>query len=268
MKIRAVFTLAVIFILLASFFTASSFSQGDKLIVHWRDRPPYIFKDNNNQVKGVMVELLEEAVKQLGYELEWQNVPFAQSLQQLKRMKPVIVPRIRKTKEREAFVKYLGPIGFARTRVLFLVHKKDKDILGSYEDLYKYSIGVKRGTTYNDKFDKDTRIKKIVSVDDKNMAKMFNGGRFRIMAIADLVSILTALDNAGIDDYVFASYIIYNEGSGYYFGVPKTSEFEKVYDDLNGILADMMAKGETKKFFERYDLGDSVWFDEENLVTN
>ncbi|MFD2205943.1 substrate-binding periplasmic protein [Kiloniella antarctica] len=268
MKKHAVYMLAVIFILFTSLFSASSFSQGDKLIAHWRDRPPYIFKDNNDQIKGVMVELLEEAVKQLGYELEWQDVPFAQSLQQVKRMKPVIVPRVRKTEEREAFVKYLGPIGYARTRVLFLVHKSDKHLLGSYEDLYKYLIGVKRGTTYNDKFDKDPRIKKIVSIDDKNMVQMFKGGRFKIMAIADLVSIQTALNNAGIDDYVFASYIIYNEGSGYYFGVPKTSELEKVYDNLNDILADMMAKGETKKFFERYGLGDTVWFDEDNLVTN
>ncbi len=268
MKINVPLIFTAIIILFTSLFTGSSFAQGDKLIAHWRDRPPYIFKDNKGQIKGIMVDLLEDAVKRLGYELEWRNIPFARSLQLLKQKKPVIVPRMRKTEEREAFTKYLGPVAFTGTRVLFLVRKKDKDLLGSYDDLYKYSIGVKRGTTYSGRFDKDMGIQKIFSIDDKNMAQMFDAGRFKIMAIADREAILAALDKAGIDDYAFASYIIHNKSGGYYFGTPKDSELDKVYQDLNGILADMMTRGETKQFFDRYGAGDTSWFEEKNQATN
>ncbi len=95
-------------------------------------------------------------------------------------------------------------------------------MLNSYDDLYKLKVGVKRGTAYFDKFNHDKKIKKAISLDDKNMAKMFAANRFDTMIILDKNSIETALKKISCTDYSYANYK-YIQRIGIYYGMSKKS---------------------------------------------
>ena len=243
-------------------FVETSSAESTALTAHWRDRPPYLLKTEDNQYQGILVDILETAAQEAGYEIRWKEVPFARSLQVLQANTPAIVPRMRITEERAVYSNYIGPVAFHRSQIYFLVKRADKDLIQTYSDLRKYTVGVKRGTVYGKVFDEDKAIKRLPSIDDDNMARMFGANRFRIMAIADKKAIEQALKKAGHKDYVFSSFVITNGDEGYYYGVPKTSPRSVEYEKLNQVLQRMLKSKETREYFDKYGVGDQFWFEQ------
>ncbi|WP_419905795.1 substrate-binding periplasmic protein [Kiloniella sp.] len=257
---RAFITLVLSLLLIN--FSCLTFAEDLVLTAHWRDRPPYLTKTADQRYSGILVEILEEAAQKSGFKIAWREVPFARSLQILQRKSPAIVPRMRITEDRALYSNYIGPVAYHRSQIHFLVHKDDLNLIQEFKDLYLYTIGVKRGTVYGKVFDENHDIKRLQSIDDDNMAKMFRAGRFRVMAIADKKAIEEALKRAGHNNYVFSNFVITNGDEGYYYGVPKYSPQTKAYQELNVALLEMLEAGETKRYFEKYGVGEQFWYEQ------
>ncbi|MFC2140432.1 substrate-binding periplasmic protein [Candidatus Auribacterota bacterium] len=242
----------VVFLIIFMITATRLFAEEKILKADFRHRPPEMMVAEANK-SGPLKDIIEEAAEKIGCKIKWRIAPFARSLQGLKIGKVDIVPRTIKNKEREVFVNYLGPIGYQQKDLLFLIRKGQEGLINSYEDLHKFRVGVKQSTAYFDRFNHDPKIKKIISIDDENMAKMFVRSRFDTMIILDKKAIELALANIGFTDYSYANYK-YIQKIGNYYGMSKKSLEANIYLKLNEILLEMAKSGRVTEIYKNYNL--------------
>jgi len=234
------------------FFITITHAQDNTLRADFRLRPPEMVVDGNEKL-GPLKDILEIAVKKLGYKIKWRMTPFPRSLSDLRDGKIDILPRTVKTVKREKFVNYLGPIGYQDKTIYFLVKKGFEDMIQSYDDLKSLKIAVKRKTAYFKRFNEDDSLDKTASMDDDNMVKMFDRGRFDAMAILDVDALESALKKYKITDYTYAKYK-YHQRNGNYYGMSKISKHHKLYEKLNEVLLNMVKSGEITQVYKLHGI--------------
>ncbi|NQY93457.1 MAG: transporter substrate-binding domain-containing protein [Campylobacteraceae bacterium] len=234
------------------YFATFIHAQDNILRADFRQRPPEMIIDGEKKL-GPLKDILEIAAQKLGLIVKWRNTPFPRSLSDLKDGKIDIIPRTVKTQKRETFVNYLGPIGYQDKTIFFLVKKGYEHMIQSYDDLKSLKIAVKRKTAYFKRFNEDTTLHKEESMDDDNMVKMFDRGRFDTMAILDVASLEIALKKYKITNYSYAKYK-YSQRNGNYYGMSKTSKHSELYEQLNAILKNMAKTGEVTKIYNLHGI--------------
>lgn len=217
-----------------------------------RQRPPeMIVNEKTGSCSGPLLDILGEAARKVGYGVEWRTAPFQRSYQELQLGSVDVVPRVILTEKRKALVAYLGPIGYQQKNIVFLVKKGQENLVNAYDDLRKVRIGTKRDTAYFKRFNENTTINKVLSLDDENMAKMFAANRFNTMIILDVPAIEKALRDIGVSDYAYANYK-YVQKIGNYYGMSKKSEHIGIYPDLNAALLDLVESGRVQEIYTKY----------------
>lgn len=241
-------------LLLCIFFSVPTFLlAGEKiLLADFRHRPPEMILENN-QRKGPLKIILEEAAGAAGYKIVWRNAHFARSLTDLETGKIDIIPRMIKNPEREKFSLFLGPIGFQNKDILFLVRKGEENKINRYEDLAGLQIEIKRKTAYFPRFDKDSSLNKHENLDDLNMAKMFKRGRFDTMPVLDRSSLEAALTKIGMTNFSYANYRFKNT-IGNYYGFSKKSSTQDAFQPLQRSLLHMVSSGKIEKIYKQFNL--------------
>ncbi|WP_108650389.1 substrate-binding periplasmic protein [Dongshaea marina] len=223
----------------------------DSLNADIRHRPPEMILESKSKSSGPLKTIIEEAVSAIGFKIKWRAAPFPRSLHGLKYGSVDIVPRLIRTREREEFVLYLGPIGCQTKDILFLVKKGQESLINRYEDLYLIKVGVKRATAYFQPFDSDSKIDKDQQKDDANMAGMFMRGRFKTMAVLDKTAIESALSAHEFNDYSYANYR-YRQVIGNYYGMSRLSAHAKQYEKLNTVIKQMATSGRVAEIYQSY----------------
>lgn len=225
----------------------------DKILyADFRHRPPeMILKDG--QQSGPLKIILEEAASTIGYTIKWRNAHFARSIKDIEKGRIDIIPRMIRNTKREKFANYLGPIGYQKKDILFLVRKGEEESIKTYEDLQGLRIEIKRKTAYFERFDQDTSLNKRENLDDENMAKMFKYGRFDTMPVLDKVSLESALRKINMTDYSYAKYKHINR-IGNYYGMSKFSTNASVYDILNESLLQLKQSGRVAEIYQEHNV--------------
>ena len=232
---------------------ATVLGQERELMADFRHRPPEMVVEGQ-RFSGPLKDIIEEAAAKVGYRVNWRLAPFSRSLHGLESGDVDIVPRTIRNAEREAFVNYLGPIAYQQKDIVFLVKKGKAGSIQRYEDLYDFTVGVKRKTAYFPRFDKDPAIRKRVTQgDDYVLARMFIGGRFDTVAILDRTAIESALAGYGFNDYTYAEYR-HVQRIGNYYGMSKRSPRAAIYAGLNKVLADMVVSSRVAEIYVNYGL--------------
>ncbi|MBF0147349.1 MAG: transporter substrate-binding domain-containing protein [Magnetococcales bacterium] len=222
----------------------------DKVLqADYRPRPPEMVVAEGERISGPLKEILEEAAGKHGYQVVWRVVPFPRSLHDLETGEVDIVPRVIQSPERDAFVSFLGPIGYQDKDIQFLVRKGQEGRIKTYDDLMAMVVGVKLKTAYFEAFDKDTRIRKETAADDHNLARMFIGGRFETVALLDRSAMEGVLAGLGFKDYSFAEYR-FRQQIGNFFGMSKKSPHADLFPALNETLRDMSLKGRVTELYK------------------
>lgn len=220
----------------------------------FRHRPPEMVLDEQAKTMvSPLKDILEEAAANVGYRVEWTARPFARSIHELQLGTVDIVPRTIRNEEREAFVQFLGPIATQNRDILFLVKPGDEARIKSYEDLYQVTVGAKRSTFYFERFNSDLALRKMESLDDENMARMFIKGRFDTMIVLDRAAIENALKQLGYDRFSYADFRQFNQIK-HYFGMSRNSPHIAIFDELNRALLDMVASGRINQIYHAYGL--------------
>ena len=227
-------------------------AEDSSLRADYRQRPPeMVIDEKTGRFSGPLIDILEEAARKIGHRIKWRKAPFQRSYKELQLGLVDVEPRVILTEERKAFVAYLGPIGYQRKDIVFLVRKGREGLLKLYDDLHKIRVGTKRDTAYFKQFNEDKDINKILSLDDKNMAKMFAANRFDTMIILDVSAIEEALKDINFSDYSYANYR-YVQKIGNYYGMSKKSPRIGLYEKLNAALLGLARSGRVKEIYENY----------------
>jgi len=242
----------LLFLITLSSSIAASAMSDDVLMADFRHRPPEMLI-NDGVLTGPLKDILDEAAHQLGYRVKWRQIPFARSLRMLRNGETDIVPRTIHTLDREAYINYLGPIGHQIKNIVFVVKKGQESRLTNYQDLTGLKIGVKRKTAYFPRFNQDKALHKEEQLDDDNMVRMFEKGRFDVMAVLDKAALESAMLKHNIHDFSYAKYQ-FKQVIGNYYGMSQTSKNAALYSDLNRVLQEMLALGRIKEIYLNYGL--------------
>lgn len=240
-----------VFLTVAALSASLSSVRADTVTAHARPRPPELTVENG-AISGPLKDVLDEAVAKMGVTLAWENVPFPRSVQDLQSGKDVIVPRVRRTADREPYITFLGPIAVQKRKVYFLA-PNGKASVSKYEDLAGLTVGIKRGTAYFDRFDADKTLKKVESSDDGSLVNMLSAGRFDVIATVDKPALDATLKALNVTNVAYAPYQQAIDGENYY-GMAKNSGLAKRAAELDGILKNMAASGRVAAIYGKYNL--------------
>lgn len=161
----------VIFLMLTFFLVA----KGEEVFnVAVNDAPPYRIVEEGNY-NGIYIDIIKEVAKEAGIKLNFSNIPFKRSLEYMKDGQVDIMLGPNKNKEREQFMYFIEECPFPKEEKVFYV-ADEKNEIKKYEDLYGKTIEVLIGMVYFEKFDKDSKLNKVMASNYKNsILKVANG---------------------------------------------------------------------------------------------
>jgi len=113
---------------------------------------PYEFEEDG-QIKGIGIDIAEEAFNRMGYEVIKKNIPFSRAIEMLEKGDVDMITNVKNTVERQNIGVFSNePILITYTSIFV---KSDSDIkfTGDVEDLRNYKIGIVRDYTYGSEVD-------------------------------------------------------------------------------------------------------------------
>lgn len=238
-----------IFVILAFYVCMVSFlhAQNGIFKVDIRHRPPEMMVDGKS-FSGPLLDIIQEAAKNIGYKVEFREQHFKASLTALQKGGTDILPRTFWTKEREEVIDYIGPIGYQKKPVIFLVKPGKENLITKFEDLEKLTVAMKRGAYYFERFNKNKKIRKLELKDDDDMVKMFSIGRFDTMIVNDKKALESALKKHNITEYSFAKYTFYRKMGNHYGIAPNHPARER----LQNAIEEMIKTGRIDEIYSKY----------------
>ncbi len=124
--------------------------------VGWELWYPYQYKDNNEQLIGVDVSILNAIAKQMSAELFYEELPWKRHLRYIKTGQSDIAMGSSKTKAREAYAYFTQPYRLEEIKLFVLKEKAETMQLKSLADVMnsQYILGVERGYFYGEEYNK------------------------------------------------------------------------------------------------------------------
>jgi polar amino acid transport system substrate-binding protein len=167
MKRFVVVTIALMTVLVTCTFTWAGALDKDVVVVGTESTyPPYEFRDENNELKGFDIDLMEAIADKAGFKIEWQDMPFDSLIPALISNKiDIIAAGLSATPERAERVAFSIPYEISLST--FIV-KKGNDSIKAVEDLKGKTVTAQLGTvqeTYSKGLE-DVHVKAFQKFDD------------------------------------------------------------------------------------------------------
>lgn len=240
----------MLFILGACSFALGSEKEAIKLAAF--EYPPFYYEQNGN-IRGIAVELLEELCKRMDVNFKLKIYPLKRALGYLKDGNIDAILVLIKTTEREKYLAYTEPFITVRGLIWSAADRKDVKVdFEQLEDLKPYKIGATLGYSYGQKLDD---LLKTMNVDyakrDYNNYKKLMSHRIDIFPGNEIVAkglfkIYPEFKNKFVaSDKSFVEWILR-------MGVSKKSKFVFQIPKINAIFADLKKEGLIDKIVEKY----------------
>jgi len=137
-------------LLLTLLISISIFSEKIELVTF--EFPPYEYNEGG-QAKGFVVEIVTEAFKRMGKEVDIKVYPWVRALYNIKKGDSDAIFTAYKNSEREKFADYSEEILMEQTVSLFVSANSRISYDGDLSKLRRNTFGVTRGMSYGEKFD-------------------------------------------------------------------------------------------------------------------
>jgi len=203
----------------------------------------------NGRPEGLVVALLDDISKRMGFKVKFVEVSFHRGLYMLDNGDVDIMPGLFKRKDREEKYLYVEtPYRYERTSFLVL---RDGPKIDSYEDLRGLTIGTLEEVKYFNRFDSDdTLIKKPVLSDKLNMRKLMEG-RIDCFILAGEVA-KQKIAMAGGEKSIVQAAFQPRKNDGVYLVFSRRSPNKDLVEGLNKTLSSMDKEGELNRLYQRY----------------
>ena len=211
-----------------------------KLNIASTEYPPYYSENLPNG--GFLTEIVVEAFKRVGYEVEIKFLPFPRAVQETKEGKYDGLYSFWYRKEREEWFVYSDELPPPTERGFY--KQKDKDIsFRTFEDLRPYVIGVYRGAAMPPGFD-EASLKISEATDDEQNLRKLHKGRIDLALTENLVAkyvIRSQIPNA-VPDLEWLPPALHVENQFLVLS-KKTESYATILADFNRGLREIEADG-------------------------
>lgn len=225
--------------------------------VRWSDDPPYTWRAADGQVKGIVVDLVSEALARLNCTVTLVEMPWARGILSLQNGSLDILPSALKTPEREAFAYFSLPVNRS-PNVLFVStssarQKPIKQLAEVMDSDFRLGaqIGVAYGSEYQTLLQQPAFVAHLVFVNNRRGAwRMLAAGRLDGL-IADEVTGLQELQEMGLSQTIVRSGLVVS-GEAAAFALSKkalNADFAQRFDQA---LQAMFDDGSYQQIMQRY----------------
>ena len=249
------------FFVLLIFFTFSEQSaeaESRILIQGWESYPPLTYMDSQNNLTGLDIEIVQEICRRTGYEVKYQEAPWARLLLWLKNGTIQIASSATKTSEREKIAYFSDPY-YKESYIVFVRKGEAANYrIKGLQDLIdsSFRLGVIRANVYGAEFDqliKDPAFSKHieeVTSDVQNHKKLLSNRLDGFIEESSRMS--TEGRKTGIYEKVEPLFVI---GEDYmHFMFSKKSTTPEIAQMFNSELKKMRADGKYQELFKKYKL--------------
>ncbi len=238
--VKILFSLMLIF---STQLLAKKFTIG---IDNWT---PFVYFENN-EPKGLTVEVFKKLAKELNYDIEFKHIPWSRALNMMKNGEIDAMGNLSFSKKRAEFIEYAKPAFYSLKTRFYTLADSDFNIK-KHEDLYNYIFIVGQDYVYYDKFDNDPNIKKEFIHDRVADGTTTDASDIMInMLIKKRVKILISAN--AIMDHTIRKYSLENKikkleytnkANDYqYIGISKKSPFIKEMNKINEAMEKIVNK--------------------------
>lgn len=179
------------------------------------------------------------------------EVPFARRLIQLKNGDIDLLCGLLKKEDREKYGYFLTPPYKLKSNKYFFVRKGEGHRLQKYEDLYSLQVGVRIGSKYFSRFDKDSKLDKFSAASDEGRFKMLVSNRVDAVIHTDVYG-LYLLHNLRLQDKVEIAPYKYIKHNPVYMVISRKSKLFERKDDLEKVFQIMVKSGEIDQIIHAY----------------
>ncbi len=235
------------YLLIVSIFIMHGPVHAETIRVGLSDWPP--FSMHEEPIRGLDVDLWKAIANRMGLDLQISSCAWARCLLGLKNGTLDSMNSMAKNEEREKYTKYL--ISHMNNVTVFYVNEGNANIVTTYSDLYKYTIGFVRGSHYFEPFDSDTKINKYAAVHERQAMNMLLKKRFPVL-VGSNPNVEYQLKETGNSGRLVKTVYDPNIQVPLYFSISRKSRFIKMFDKFNSTLKRMVDEGEIENILARY----------------
>lgn len=212
--------------------------------------PFVMYDDKRDCLYGIDVDLTQEAFRRCGIELKSKLCTWDGCLYMLQKGTIDIIPAFSVDSSRSHYVDYSKPYR-DKARYSFFTKKGSGVRINSYEDLYKYQVGV-QDYIYNEKFNNDNRINKQMNDSDNNLyfKKLLMGQLDAIIINEYAGKYFLAKEN--LTDSVQIESFAFEEDSDNIMAFAKCNNLGKYSEMFHQQIENMKRDGTYKKIEDKY----------------
>lgn len=222
------------------------------VIIVSADWAPYEFEENG-KIKGISVDIVEEAFKRMGYKVIKKILPFSRALEMLKNGEIDMITDVKNTVKHQEIGIFSKQSIITTYTSLFVKSESSIKFDGTVLDLKSYKIGVIRDYTYGEEFDNAVKNKviNVEEVDDKlqNINKVLDN-RLDICVENRLV-LLDKLKATNNENKLKELKPELNQ-TPVYAWFSKKKNREKMIDEFDQKLAEIKKDGTFEKIYKSY----------------
>ena len=237
----------IIFLTLIIFISTSL--QAKKFVVGIDTWTPFTYFEDG-KAKGITVDVLRKISSKLGYEIEFQKIPWSRALKMMESGEIDAMGNLAYSKHRDTFMAFVKP-PYHKHKINFYKLKKDALKVNVHEDLHNHTVLVGLDYVYFSKFDDDVKIKKI-SIANRN----YDNDKRTVeeimleMLVKNRVKVI--IGNDGRMDYLIKKLkyeetieklnYVYDKDDFAYIGISKKSPFIKDINKINEAMENIFNK--------------------------
>jgi len=223
--------------------------KAETMIWGFSDYPPFKYKENG-EYKGIDVLLMNDIAKNLGVKIVYYDCPFRRCLELMRSGRIDVMTAIGLREDRKEYVDFVFPPYNEKNAKVLYFKKGSKVKIDTFEDMYKYSIGVKNGVSYFPKFDADQKInKQVVNEVEMNLKKLEQS---RIDAAMNTEIQMDYLILKHGYEGVFEKSLYRDESGMDFIGISKKSKVAGRKKEIESIVAGMVKSGRTKAIVSEF----------------
>lgn len=227
------------------------YAEKDMLHFVYTQWEPYTYQENGKD-SGFEIETVRAVAEKMGLHSKFEQLPWKRCLLVMENGEADALVSALKTPEREKFLYYPDEFISISKTVFFTKKGSPIEFDGSFEGLKNYTIGIIRGFSYGDAFDKAVYLKKEEVNDDDLLVKKVLAGRNELGAENLAVITASAKKMNGLGDIRFLEKPIHSQKL--YVVFSKVRFLEKLGGRFSENLREFRKTEDYRKILEKYGI--------------